>query len=132
MGRKSGRMPSRQFKSRNNSKPQVYTKQNTNPQQYQQSGPSLMGSMAQGAAIGAGASIGSSMINGVMNMGNSSEPNSNELSKNENKNLVQNQNCDYLLREFSECSKRNYEINECKLFIDSYNECLKYNEYKSL
>ena len=134
MGRKT-RIPSQN----KTSKPSVYSKSNipNNHQHHNQNQkmPSFLGSMAQGAAIGAGASLGSSMINGVMGMGNQNQSNqelnqSNQEFNQSNQEFNQsNQNeCNVIFKQFNECATNFNDLNTCKFYLDTFNNCVNYNK----
>ena len=74
-----------------------------------------MGSIAQGASLGAGAAIGSTMINGAINSMTTSKPENNT-----------NQTCQKIMEQFYECSKINMDLNVCKPLLEEYTHCLSF------
>ena len=85
--------PRRSYKPKTQNKPQTYTKpkEQKKPEQYKN--PTLKDSMMQGAGIGAGAALGSILINSALG------------SKNTNQEDLQD--CANIVNKFKDCIKYN-------------------------
>ena len=126
MGRKTSRINNQ--KKNISSKPQVYSKSNTPNTQKKQS--SFLGSIVQGVAIGAGASIGSAMIGRVLSVEN------NEINQQHNQDNqpchsdynYKEDECNFLFKQFNECANNYNDVANCKIILDSYKNCIKYNQ----
>lgn len=101
-------------KTKINKKNNLPTKNKNN--QPQQSSPTstVAGNVVNGMSFGAGAAIGSTMINGAMDL---FRPIPTESNKNNNY-------CDDLIEQFKQCSLNNSEINNCKPYLELYNQCI--------
>lgn len=114
MPRKTSRKPSvlPKKKYNQNNKPII------NQPTQQSSSQSLMGSVVQGAAIGAGASMGSVAINGMLH-GNNTESNFQEENK-----TSELMDCKKIFEQFNKCVNNFNDINNCKFYLDTYNNCV--------
>merc|ERR1711879_62582 len=98
------------------------------------SGPSMMGMVGQGMALGAGAAVGSSMVHGAMNMmsggGSSSEappaqapPAASPYAAQQPTPVAQANPCQEQLNQFMQCSQQNSDLSLCAPFNDIYRDC---------
>ena len=83
-------------------------------------GPSVGSTVAQGVSLGAGAAIGSTIAHGAMDLFTSTKPVENTTPNNNNY-------CNELMEQFKQCSLNNSELNNCKPYLDLYNQCVKNN-----
>ena len=74
-------------------------------------------------SLGAGAAIGSTMAHSAMDLFTSSKPVDNNNNNNNNNNYY----CNELMEQFKQCSLNNSELNNCKPYLDLYNQCIKNN-----
>ena len=75
---------------------------------------SIIGTLGQGIAIGAGAAVGSTIVNGAINMLSSKGTNSEQ-----NKNL----NCQAIMESFQNCMYSRNDIEFCKPQLELFNNC---------
>lgn len=123
MGRKFNRT-TRTTRTRNNNmpKPQQNTmpkpQQNTMPKP-QQSG--VLGSMAQGASMGAGMAVGSEMIHSLFS---SSSENNNVVDKQPKFNGELENKCSFEAKQFQECINNNKnDLGNCQVFYNYLEQC---------
>ena len=116
-------MPRRSYPRRMpSSKPTSNIKQPTKytPKQPQvvsdQPKPSVMGTLGQGMAIGAGAAVGSTLVNGAIDMLSTKEE-----SPKQNKNF----NCQAIMESFQNCMYSRNDIELCKPQLELFNNCIK-------
>merc|ERR1711941_130249 len=84
------------------------------------------GMMMQGAALGAGAAVGSSMVHGAMNMlsGSSDE----KAAPAAQPVAYQQQPCANELQQFMNCSQSQPDLSLCQAFNDVYMQCKQANQ----
>jgi hypothetical protein len=119
MGRRSSRSTGSKL-PRSKSMPTVTNKYPVSKAPTVSQQPGMVGTIGQGVALGAGAAIGSSMINGVMNSV-SSEPNNKQ---------TQTQNtfsCNNILESFQNCMYSHNDTVLCKPQLDLFNQCVQKN-----
>ena len=89
---------------------------------------SMMGNVAQGMSLGAGAALGSSIFNGAFGS-MSSQSDSNKESKFDHLQQVQEDEirCGHLMRQFKDCSTSYNDLNNCRPLLDYYISCLSQN-----
>jgi hypothetical protein len=75
--------------------------------------------IAQGVSLGAGAAIGSTIAHSAMDLFTSTKPVENTTNN--------NNYCNELMEQFKQCSLNNSELNNCKPYLDLYNQCIKNN-----
>ena len=82
------------------------------------SNPTVASGVANGMSLGAGAAIGSSMIHSAMDL---------FTSTNDNNKTVNNNYCNEIIEQFKQCSLNNSDINNCKPYLELYNQCIDKN-----
>ena len=89
---------------------------------------SMMGNIAQGMSLGAGAALGSSIFNGAFGS-MSSQSDSNQESKFNPPQQVQEDEirCGHLMRQFKDCCTSYNDLNNCKPLLDYYVSCMSQN-----
>ena len=107
-------------------KPLVPSNSSQSPAPLQQSSASstggLMGTVVQGAAFGAGASMGSSAINAVGNALTSDSKK--ETQEGVNASPVNDSDCAFFYRDLQKCIDDSGNLESCSSFLDYYYRCL--------
>lgn len=115
------------------------TKQQTKPsnvpkRNYTQTSPpstipqsSVMGNIAQGMTLGAGAAIGSSMVHGALGSMSSQEKNTEQTSNNYEQVQQDEIRCGHLMKQFKECCTSYSDLNNCRPLLDYYVSCMSNN-----
>ena len=86
---------------------------------------SMIGNIAQGMTLGAGAAIGSSMVHGTLgSMSTQADSNKEVVNTKTHENEVK---CGYLMRQFSDCCTIYDDLNNCKPLLDYYKTCMSNN-----
>merc|ERR1711934_179599 len=93
-------------------------------------GSGMMGMVASGMAMGAGAAVGSSMVHGAMNMmsGSGSDDKQQQSAVPQQsayaaQPIAQNNPCQEQLNQFMQCSQQNSDLSLCAPFNDIYRDC---------
>lgn len=88
---------------------------------------SVMGNIAQGMTLGAGAAIGSSMVHGALGSMSSQEKNTEQTSNNYEQVQQDEIRCGHLMKQFKECCTSYSDLNICRPLLDYYVSCMSNN-----
>ena len=113
---------------------QQTTSSNVPKRNYTQTSPpstipqsSVMGNIAQGMTLGAGAAIGSSMVHGALGSMSSQEKNTEQTSNNYEQVQQDEIRCGHLMKQFKECCTSYSDLNNCRPLLDYYVSCMSNN-----
>ena len=97
--------------------------QNQKPSVINNNSPSVGGMIGQGMALGAGAAIGNTMINGVMNTISGTEE-----KKDTNVDNTSTFNCSKILDGYRNCMYSSNDITLCRQQLELFNMCIESNK----
>lgn len=118
----SSNIPSRQYSQNSNTPTNKYQSQTNVPQN------TVMGNVAQGMTLGAGAALGSSIVHGTLGSISKQTDNSKEESQNNNQQINDDEiRCGHLMRQFKDCCTSYSDLNNCKPLLDYYVSCMSNN-----